>query len=132
MQIKTISYSDSREYIEFGLKRWRKAGIEVGLSENDTPEEGYKYAREQVEKTLNDNPPVPYPEIDLSLPPKPTSNIPLSKEQKEQKEMDKMVAAIMQYTDPDLLVSDHKMWMGNPVVKAAIDLRKLQLKKQTT
>lgn len=37
MQLKTIQYSESYEFSEYGLKRWRKFGLEGELGENEDP-----------------------------------------------------------------------------------------------
>lgn len=74
MNITTISYSESHEqFSEYGLKLWRKAGIEAELSEGDDPGKSYDELEKIVKTRLTSNPPpesVPLPVEQIKKEPK--------------------------------------------------------------
>lgn len=63
MVIKTISYSQSKESVINGLKRWDKVGVEVEINEKDffdgevpqikVAEDAFQFAKKVVEDSLN-------------------------------------------------------------------------------
>lgn len=53
MNITTISYSESHEqFSDFGLKLWRKVGLEAELDEGDTPEQALSELKSKVRSML--------------------------------------------------------------------------------
>lgn len=50
MKIKTIQYSESYEYTEYGMKRWKKMGIEAELDENEDPKEAHRTLRQLIDE----------------------------------------------------------------------------------
>jgi hypothetical protein len=54
MNIRTISYSESRESAVGYLKQWKKFGAEAELSERESPEEAMETLRALIGKKLDD------------------------------------------------------------------------------
>jgi hypothetical protein len=50
MKLKSIQYSESYEYQEWGLKRWNKMGIEAELDENEDPKEAHRTLRQLIDE----------------------------------------------------------------------------------
>lgn len=48
MKLKNIQYSESYEYVEYGMKRWSKTGIEAELDENENPMEAHATLRQLI------------------------------------------------------------------------------------
>jgi hypothetical protein len=53
MKPKQISYSESKESVDtFGLKSWRKAGVEIELDDTDSVEAAYDEAKIIIAKAM--------------------------------------------------------------------------------
>lgn len=50
MKFKSIQYSESYEYQEYGMKRWKKMGIEAELDEGESPIEAHRTLRQCVDE----------------------------------------------------------------------------------
>lgn len=54
MKIDRITYSESHEqFSDFGLKLWRKVGLEAELQEGDTPEKALIELKQKVNEMLH-------------------------------------------------------------------------------
>lgn len=55
MKVKTISYSESREEVYgFGLKKWKKLGMEAELEDGDVLEHSVGTLKEYVKENISD------------------------------------------------------------------------------
>lgn len=50
MKLKTIQYSESYEYAEYGMKRWKKTGFEAELDDNEDPKEAHRTLRQLIDE----------------------------------------------------------------------------------
>jgi len=123
MNITTISYSESHEqFSEYGLKLWKKAGIEAELSEGDDPGKSYDELERIVKGKLASN--------------QPPDSVPVS-------QIDKRVETII--GDIELCAAIHDInavgvqvglvayesaASSDPRIKAAYDLKMIQLKQK--
>lgn len=50
MKLKTIQYSESYEYAQNGMKRWKKTGFEAELDDNEDPKEAHRTLRQLIDE----------------------------------------------------------------------------------
>lgn len=137
MKAKSISYQQTNPTGNFANER---IGIEIELSEGDTPEEAFAYAKEMVEKIHRENNPQLYgaqhketiPIIEKSE----YSNVsdmydavvkPLTPAEKKQAQIQSTIQQIKDITDLTVLKTFEKLAMSNHETKEAFETRLKEL-----
>lgn len=69
MRLLTISYSESKETVNsYGLKEWKKIGVEMEVEENDNYQDAFLNARNHVQQWHKESNPTQYFEQSEQLP----------------------------------------------------------------
>lgn len=120
MKHKTITYSESYEFKEYGMSRWRKIGLETEIEEGECPMQVHLKQFEEV-SAIKATTLASLDEF-RGTSTKPVEEVPQTKEGQIQA----IIRDISTVTDPKVLESYRLIAKSNPEIQAAYD-NKLKL-----